>query len=415
MPTHASPAALWSATALTVLLPAAVGAQPTLDAAFTPYMEVRTLTSALPGVPPPGSLPARRIAFDHHGAFGGRVAVAMLNPGSITLVDPQSGVLSPLGAASLGLVTDITIPAPGAYGGRAYFFQQSDLINPGRRPYWLAPGDLGLGTVFSATGMDAGSGMCFAPQSFGPTLGGQLFGSDSGNAPGFPSGDGIRRWLPDGTFVNEVMGPAIANPDTYSDLTFTGPEFGPAHSRLVAFNTTGVGGENILLFSEAALLANDASGAYNAREVFATAGGAPVSRGTYGAYGNHGYLFGLGAGTVYRYEASGSRVPLLTEPTGMSDVEFGPKRALYVTDNGSGLYAVQPSPGVFADWLQRSRCPLLQDAAQLVSGWQVGGNCPGQQLVCAAIAATSCQRTCISSADRTTIYAAIEAICANPC
>lgn len=406
---------------LCILLPGAVAhAAPTLAPAFAPYFEVRTLTTSLPGVAPPGTYIRRRVAFDRNGAFGGRVAVSTnlfgSGPGAIHLVDPASGALTQLGGPDLALPMDVAIPAAGSpFGGRAYFFQQSDLVTPNRRVYSLALGEGGLGTVLSGTGMDAGSGLAFAPASFGPTLGGQLFGSDSGNAPGFTSGDGVRRWDSAGNYTNEVMGPLAANPDSYTDVAFTGPEFGAASNRLVAFNTTGVGGENVLLFSEATLLGNDTLGAYNARQVLAATAVEPASRGTYGAYAGAGYLYGMSQGTVYRYASNGARVPFLTDAPGFNDVEFGAGRTLYVADLGAGLHAVTPSPAAFGDWLERSRCQLLRDAADVVSTWKVGGACPGSKLLCRIATVPACGDTCVSPAQKSTIISAVEAICQSPC
>lgn len=137
------------------------------------------------------------------------------------------------------------MPFPGgSFADGVYYFQQFDFPgnpNASRKIYALPPGGSGFGNVLSATGMDAGAGLAFAPLTFGPILGGQLFGSDSGNAPGFNSGDGIRRWDAFGNFTNEVMGPIANNPDSYTDVTFTGPEFGAFSNRLVAVNMTGTG------------------------------------------------------------------------------------------------------------------------------------------------------------------------------
>jgi hypothetical protein len=394
---------------------------PAPTAEFAPYIGVRQITNALPGVAPPFTYITRRIAVDRTGAFAGRIAVATnvysTGPGRIDMVEPSSGAMSSLGGPDLHLPTAVAMPWPGSFAAGVYYFQQFDFpSNPGasRKVYALAPGTpFGFGTVLSATGMDAGSGLAFAPASFGPLFGGQLFGSDSGNAPGFNSGDGIRRWDAAGNFTNEVMGPIANNPDSYTDVTFTGPEFGSFSNRLVAINMTGVG-ENILMWTEAALNGQTELQAHTAREVFAPSVPLPVYRAAYGPYGAKGYLFAHNQATLYRYKADGTRAAFLTASPGFNDLEFGTNRTLYVADLYSGLYEVKPSPNAFASWLGAQRCPIVSEISDVIQTWQVGGACPGAALLCKLATEPVCGR-CLSPAQQSTILAAIEAICANPC
>lgn len=413
------------ATALAIsAAPRLAAAQvPVPTAEFAPYIGVRTITNALPGSPPPGAYVGRRLAFDKTGAFGGRVAVATdvysSGPGRIDLIEPGSGALTPLGGPDLHLPTAVAMPFPGGiFADGVYYFQQFDFPgnpNASRKIYALPPGGSSFGNVLSTTGMDAGAGLAFAPLTFGPTLGGQLFGSDSGNAPGFNSGDGIRRWDAFGNFTNEVMGPIANNPDSYTDVTFTGPEFGAFSNRLVAVNMTGVSGQNLLMWTEAALLGQNELDAYNGREVFAVSASLPVYRATYGAYGARGYLFAHNQGSVYRYNASGTRSEFLTAAPGFNDVEFGANRTLYVADLYNGLYEVKPSPKVFSDWLEATRCPLISELGDVVDSWQVGGSCPGAAMLCKLVREPACGRQCLTTQQQQTIIAAVAAICANPC
>jgi hypothetical protein len=417
----------WTAVlAMAIAAPRLAAAQvPVPTAEFAPYIGVRQITNALPGTPPAGAYIMRRIAVDRTGAFGGRVAVATnaysATPGRIDIVDPGSGALSPLGGADLHTPNAVAMPWPGSFPGAVYYFQQFDFPgnpNASRKVYSLGPGGSGPGNVLSTIGMDAGSGLAFAPPSFGPTLGGQLFGSDSGNAPGYISGDGIRRWDATGGFTNEVMGPTnVPSPDSYTDVAFTGPEFGAFANRMVAINTTGAGGENILMWNEAALVGHSELDAYNSREVFAitVSPSLPVWRAAYGTYGAKGYLFAHDQTTLYRYTASGVRSAMLTAAPGFNDLEFGANRTLYVADLYSGLYEVQPSPKIFASWLAGTRCPLISDMADVVQSWQVGGSCPGEAMLCKLVREPACGRQCLTTDQQSTIAAAIEAICANPC
>jgi hypothetical protein len=394
---------------------------PVPTAEFAPYIGVRQITNGLPGTPPPGAYIGRRIAVDRTGAFGGRIAVATnaysFTSGRIDLVNPISGAQTPLGGSDLRLPNAIAMPYPaGSFADAVYYFQQFDFPgNPAasRKVYGLPPGGSGFGNVLSATGMDAGSGLAFAPPTFGPVFGGQLFGSDSGNAPGFNSGDGIRRWDAAGNWTNEVMGPIANNPDSYTDVAFTGPEFGAFANRLVAINTTGVAGENVLMWTEAALNGHSELDAYNSREVFSVAA-PPVYRAAYGAYGATGYLFAHDQLTLYRYNSSGGRVPFLTAVPGFNDLEFGANRTLYVADLYSGLYEVKPSPTVFSSWIAQTRCPMVSDMSDVIQTWQVGGACPGAPMLCKLVR-EPCGRECLTAAQQKTIINAIEAICANPC
>jgi hypothetical protein len=211
------------------------------------------------------------------------------------------------------------------------------------------------------------------------------------------------------------MGPIANNPDSYTDVTFTGPEFGAFANRLVAINTTGVGGENILMWSEADLVGHSELDTYNAREVFALAPGLPVWRAAYGNYGAKGYLFAHNQTTLYRFTASGAATAMLTASPGFDDVEFGTNRTLYVADLYSGLYEVAPSPTVFASWLARTRCPLISDMSDVVQSWQLGGSCPGAAMLCKLVREPACGRQCLTTAQQSTIISAIDAICANPC
>jgi len=396
---------------------------PVPTAEFAPYIGVRQITNALPGTPPAGAYIGRRVAVDRTGAFAGRIAVATnaysFGPGRVDLIDPITGALTPLGGPDLHMPNAVAMPWPGSFPDGVYYFQQFDFPgNPAasRRVYSLAPGAIaGLGTVLSTSGLDAGSGLAFAPASFGPTFGGQLFASDSGNAPGFNSGDGIRRWDAAGNFTNEVMGPIANNPDSYTDVAFTGPEFGAFSNRLVAINTTGVGGENVLMWSEAALNGHTELDAYGAREVFAVTPSLPVYRASYGAYGAKGYLFAHNQGTLFRFNASGARSAFLTAVPGFNDVEFGANRTLYVADLYSGLYEVKPSPKIFSGWLAATSCPVVSDLSDVVQTWQVGGSCPGAALLCKLVREPTCGRECLTADQQATIAAAVEAICANPC
>jgi hypothetical protein len=414
----------WTAVfATAVVAPRLAAAQvPVPTAEFAPYIGVRQITNALPGTPPAGAYIGRHLAVDRTGAFGGRIAVATnaysATPGRIDIVDPSTGALSPLGGADLHLPTAVAMPWPGTFPAAVYYFQQFDFPgnpNASRKVYSLAPGGSGLGNVLSAFGLDAGSGLAFAPPSFGPTLGGQLFGSDSGNAPGFASGDGIRRWDAAGGFTNEVMGPTANNPDSYTDVTFTGPEFGAFANRLVAINTTGVGGENVLMWNEAALVGHSEMDAYNAREVFAVTPSLPVYRAAYGTYGAKGYLFAHNQSTLYRFTTSGARAAFLVASPGFNDVEFGTNRTLYVADLYSGLYEVRPSPTVFASWITATRCPIVSDMADVIQSWQVGGSCPGAAMLCKLVREPACGRQCLTPEQQSTIISAVDAICANPC
>jgi len=326
--------------------------------------------------------------------------------------------MTQLGGPDLHLPTAVAMPQSAGFANGVYYFQQFDFpgnASASRKVYSLPPGGSGLGSVLSGTGMDAGSGLAFAPSTFGATLGGHLFGSDSGNAPGFTSGDGVRRWDAAGNYTNEVMGPIANNPDSYTDVTFTGPEFGAFSNRLVAINTTGVAGENVLMWSEATLLANNELGAYNARQVFAVSQGSPVWRATYGAYGATGYLFAHDQGTMYRYDAGGNRAAFLTAVPGFNDVEFGRNRMLYVADLYTGMYEVGPSPPIFARWLAGNTCSTVSDLAPAVATWQVGGACPGSRLLCQAAQVSACGGRCLTTAQAATVVAAVNAICADPC
>lgn len=412
-----------AASLVTAAAPKLAAAQaPVPTPEFAPYIGVRQITNSLPGTPPPFAYIGRRLAVDRTGAFGGRVAVATdaysASPGRIDLIEPNTGTLTPLGGSDLHLPNAIAMPWPGRFADAVYYFQQFDFPgdpNASRKVYSLPPGGSGFGSVLSATGMDAGSGLAFAPLSFGPTLGGQLFGSDSGNAPGFNSGDGIRRWDASGNFTNEVMGPIANNPDSYTDVAFTGPEFGAFSNRLVAINTTGVNNENILMWSEAALIGHSELDAYNSRQVFAVTPSLPVYRAAYGAYGAKGYLFAHNQGTLFRFNANGIRAPFLTASPGFNDLEFGANRTLYVADLYSGLYEVKPSPPIFAGWVAATRCPLVADLADVVQSWQVGGSCPRAALLCKLVREPACGRQCLTTDQQATIIAAVEAICANPC
>ena len=414
-------AALAAALVVSVAPNLAAAQVPVPTPEFAPYIGVRLITNGLPGVAPPGTYITRRVAVDRTGAFAGRIAVSTdvysTGAGRIDLVDPSTGTMTPLGGPDLHLPTAIAMPWPGSFADGVYYFQQFDFPNdPGasRKVYALPPGGMGFGNVLSATGMDAGSGLAFAPPSFGPTFGGQLFGSDSGNAPGFNSGDGIRRWDAAGNWTNEVMGPIANNPDSYTDVTFTGPEFGLFANRLVAINTTGVGGENILMWTEAALIGHTELDAQSNREVF-SATPTPVYRAAYGTYGATGYLFAHSQSTLYRYYANGVRSAFLTASPGFNDLEFGANRTLYVADLYSGLYEVKPSPTVFAGWLGATRCPLISDMSDVVQSWQVGGSCPGAAMLCKLVREPLCGRECLTTAQKQTIIAAVGAICANPC
>jgi hypothetical protein len=414
------------AAALVPIAPRLAAAQvPVPTAEFAPYIGVRQITNALPDSPPPFAYIGRRIAVDRTGAFGGRIAVATddysAGPGRVDLVDPSTGALTPLGGSDLRRPNAVAMPWPGSFPDGVYYFQQFDFPgNPGasRKVYSLPPGAIGgLGSVLSSIGMDAGSGLAFAPLSFGPTFGGQLFGSDSGNAPGATSGDGIRRWDVAGNWTNEVMGPIANNPDSYTDVTFTGPEFGAFANRLVAINSTGVAGENILMWTEAALNGHSELDAYNTREVFAVtlSPNLPVYRAAYGTYGARGYLFAHNQSTLYRYNANGTRSAFLTASPGFNDLEFGANRSLYVADLYSGLYEVRPSPDVFSGWLAGTRCPVISDMSEVVQSWQVGGACPGAAMLCKLVREPACGRQCLTSDQQATIIAAVAAICANPC
>lgn len=408
--------ALWMAPGL------AVAQAPVPTPEFAPYIEVRTITTSLAGTAPQGSYITRRLAYDRGGGFGGRVVVATnvygAEPGRIDVVDPATGAIAPLGGPDLHLPKDVAVPwANTGFAAGAYYFQQFDFTKEpyvGRRVYVLAPGSgAGLGNVLSTQGMDSGTGLAFAPPGFGK-FAGHLFGADSGNAPGYASGDGLRRWDAAGNFTNEVMGPTEKNPDTYSDVTFTGAEFGVYANRLVAINTTGVKGENILMWKETAILGDDPKAAYDARQVFATDLKAePVARATYGAYGYKGYLFAMSQGTVYRYDSTGARAAFLTAVPGFNDVEFGARRTLYVADLYGGLYEVRPSAKVFTGWAQRTGCGLVaKGIAEVTATWQVEA-CPGARLVCEAVK-TSCGG-CVTPAMRDTVIAAVGAICGYPC
>jgi hypothetical protein len=415
-------AAIVAASIVVPMAPRLAAAQaPVPTAEFAPYIEVRTITNALPGSPPANTYIGRRIAVDRTGAFAGRIAVATnaysAGPGRIDLVEPTNGALTALGGSDLHLPNAVAMPWPGGgFADGVYYFQQFDFpgnSNASRKVYSLAPGGVGLGNALSSFGLDAASGLAFAPPSFGPVFGGQLFGSDSGNAPGYTSGDGIRRWDAAGGFTNEIMGPTANNPDTYTDVAFTGPEFGAFSNRLVALNTTGVGGENILMWSEAALNGHSELDAYNARQVFYVSS-QPVYRASYGAYGAKGYLFAHSQATLFRFSAGGAASPFLTASPGFNDVEFGANRTLYVADLYSGLYEVKPSPKVFSGWLANTRCPVVSDLADVVQTWTVGGSCPGAALACKLAREPQCDR-CLSPDQQATIVAAVEAICANPC
>src|SRR5256885_7727598 len=63
--------------------------------------------------------------------------------------------------------------------------------------------------------------------------------------------------------------------------------------------------ENILMWSEAALIGHSELDAYNSRQVFAVTPSLPVYRAAYGAYGAKGYLFAHNQGTLFRFNANG--------------------------------------------------------------------------------------------------------------
>lgn len=412
---------------LTAAAPALARATPPVPAPeFAPYIEVRTITAALPGTAPPGTFLRRTLAADRTGALGGRIVVATSahgnGPGRIDLVDPKTGVITQVGGPDLLIPQAVATPWSGsAFVDGVYYFQQADFLKEpyaGRRVYVLPPNaNTGTGVRFSPDGMDAGTGLVFAPPGFGATFGGQLFGSDSGNAPGASSGDGIRRWDATGAFTNEIMGPLANNPDTYTDVTFTGPEFSAYSNRLVAINTTGTNGENILIWKESTLRGGDALAAYNAREVFARAEGQPpVSRATYGSYGATGYLFTMNQSTVFRnYGPGAKRAAFLTAAPGFNDVEFGSKRTLLVADREGGLYEVRPSPKTFAAWLLSTGCGPAKPLAELVETWQTDERCPGAQLVCNAMNYKCSGSSCLGLAEQRIVTNAIMAICTNPC
>jgi hypothetical protein len=178
---------------------------------------------------------------------------------------------------------------------------------------------------------------------------------------------------------------------------------------------TGVSGQNLLMWTEAALLEQNELDAYNGREVFAVSASLPVYRATYGAYGATGYLFAHNQTSVYRYNASGTRSEFLTAAPGFNDVEFGANRTLYVADLYNGLYEVKPSPKVFSDWLEATRCPLISELGDVVDSWQVGGSCPGAAMLCKLVREPACGRQCLTTTQQQTIIAAVAAICANPC
>src|SRR5262249_21328039 len=140
----------------------------------------------------------------------------------------------------------------------------------------------------------------------------------------------------------------------------------------------------------------------------------PVSHATYGAYGAKGYLFAHSQGTVYRYSSNGAKAQFLTAVPGFNDVEFGTNRTLYVADLYSGLYEVKPSPPIFAHWLVGTGSPVISDMADVVATWQVGGSCPGEQMLCKQVREQPCGK-CLTSEQVSTIVDAIAAICANPC
>jgi hypothetical protein len=139
------------------------------------------------------------------------------------------------------------------------------------------------------------------------------------------------------------MGPIAFNPDSYVDVAFTGPEFGAQANRLVAVNTTGVNGENLLLWDEATLLATDFNGAWSARQVFYAAGpGSPIyGRATYGVQGCTGYLIAATDNAIDRFDASGNHTPFVAGVTAIGDIEFG-GGTLYFSDGLNQLWAVDP-------------------------------------------------------------------------
>jgi hypothetical protein len=399
--------------------------KPVLQGNFVHYFEVRTITDALPGAPaPPFTYLTRRLSFDHAGIYGGRVAVSTdryTSAGNIVLVNPTTGAIeikapSP-DVGDMWRPTAVAIPSTiGPYLSRIYHFQQHDTADPwfGRKVFWIGAGQAtSFGSVFSGTGMDAGSALTFAPASFGG-YGGQLFGTDSGNSPGFTSGDGVRRWDSAGTWTNEVMGPTANNPDSYVDLTFTGPQFGAFSHRLLVANTTGVGGENIIGWSDATLAANDALGAYNAREVLSTSAGlsGPVKHITYGAYASKGVVYGEAHTDTYRFDSAGNSK--LFMKGGFNDLEFGTGRRLFVADLYDGLHEVKPSPLAFAHFLRGRRCDAAHDFVDDVLSWQVGGTCAGYLALCRLASRGSCE-DCLSPAEAEIVNEAVEAICGKPC
>ena len=117
---------------------------------------------------------------------------------------------------------------------------------------------------------------------------------------------------------------------------------------------------------------------------------------------------------MFRYNANGTRSEFLTASPGFNDVEFGANRTLYVADLYSGLDEVTPSPNAFATGLGAQRCPSVSEISDVIQTWQVGGACPGAALLCKLATEPVCGR-CLSPAQQSTILAAIEAICANPC
>jgi len=378
---------------------------------------------------------SRRIAHDVSGDFGGQIAVSTdiftADIGQIDLVDPVTGALDPL-ALNFMRPNLIAFPAPAsAYTAGLYYFQQWDFPAPdhpasSRKVYRLDPGvdyvgdgtPASVGTQFETNGMDAGSGLIFAPDSFG-SLGGQLFGSDSGNAPGSTSGDGVRRWDSAGTFTNEIMGNTANNPDTFADLTFTGEEFGAFSNRLVVANTTGINGRNLFTWTAASIEGNvDPLSTYWSYALFHVVSnpgdaGQYMRRVTYGAYGEKGVLFGATQGSVYRFNANQSKQEFLSASPGFNDIEFSGNRTLFVADLYSGLYRVDPSPARFATFLSTRRCAAAAPLAATVSEWTVGGECPGAAALCAL--ADSCGRTCFSSTEQKIITDAVQAICELDC
>ena len=56
---------------------------------------------------------------------------------------------------------------------------------------------------------------------------------------------------------------------------------------------------------------------------------------------------------------------------------------------------------------------MVSDMSDVVQSWQVGGSCPGAAMLCKLVREPC--RECLTSAQQSTIIAAVAAICANPC